>query len=285
MGATLVVMAAGMGSRFGGLKQQQAVTSDGKVLVDFSVFDAVRIGFDHVVFVIRPEMELDFKRLVGDRIAQHVRVDYAFQTSDDLPQGRKKPFGTGQAVLCAKPFVQQPFAVVNSDDYYGRHAFVDIYKHLHGAQNGRYAMVAYRLSRTLSKNGVVSRGACVVRDGYLVDVQECYNVDANGNCLCNGQPRLLPLDMPVSMNLWGMTLDFFDALQQGYDKFLSNADLNKDEFLLQSVISDLIADKKADVRVFENEDRWFGVTYKDDLAEVQSQIEKLIRDGFYDGIW
>ena len=285
MSATLVVMAAGMGSRFGGLKQAQSITSDGKALVDFSVFDAKRAGFDKFVFIIRRDTEQDFRTLVGNRIAEHADVRYVFQPTDCLPQGRKKPFGTGHAVLCCKDVVDGPFVIINADDYYGVHAFDEIYKHLQTAKHGQYAMTAYSLGQTLSDNGTVTRGVCEINNGYLTNVTECYKISADGQGELNGEQTLLPMNTPVSMNLWGLTTDIFAHLEEKYKQFLQNADLQKDEFLIPTVISEILNEGNATVKVFRNEDKWHGITYREDLPDVQNAIAKLIADGSYNGIW
>ena len=230
MKTTLVVMAAGMGSRFGGLKQAEPITPDGKCILDFSVYDAVKAGFDKTVFIIREDMEADFKRLVGDRIAGRTDVEYVLQDMKDLPEGRTKPFGTAHAILCCADVVKEPFASINADDYYGHNAFLDIQKHLANAKNGEYAMTAYHLGNTLSKNGTVSRGICETKDGYLEKVTEVTKIAPDGSYEQDGKKVVLPADTPVSMNLWGLTPDIFDILKEEYKKFLSSANLMKDEF-------------------------------------------------------
>ncbi len=285
MSATLVVMAAGMGSRFGGLKQAESITPDGKALVDFSVFDAAKSGFTKFVFIIRKDMEEDFKRLVGDRIAANVAVKYVFQPTDCLPEGRKKPFGTAHAVLCCKDVVNEPFVIINADDYYGCHAFKEIYNHLQTAKCGQYAMTAYSLGQTVSANGTVTRGVCEIKDGYLAHVTECYGITADGKGNLNGVDVVLPKETPVSMNLWGLTTDIFEHLQAKYAQFLESADLQKDEFLIPTVISQVVESGEGTVKVFRNEDKWHGITYREDLAEVQHAIAELIAEGKYDGIW
>lgn len=285
MSATLVVMAAGMGSRFGGLKQAQSITPDGKALVDFSVYDAKRAGFDKFVFIIRRDTEHDFRTLVGNRIAEHVDVEYVFQPTDCLPEGRTKPFGTGHAVLCCRDVVDGPFVIINADDYYGVHAFDEIYKHLQTAEKGQYAMTAYSLGQTLSDNGTVTRGVCKIDNGYLTSVTECYKITANGEGELNGKQTLLSMDTPVSMNLWGLTTDIFEHLAVKYKQFLQTADLQKDEFLIPTVISEILNEGNATVKVFRNEDKWHGITYREDLPDVQDAIAKLIADGSYNGIW
>ena len=285
MSATLVVMAAGMGSRFGGLKQAQSITPDGKAIVDFSVFDAARAGFDKFVFIIRHDMEQDFRELVGNRLAAHVDMRYVFQPTDCLPEGRTKPFGTGQAVLCCRDVVDGPFVIINADDYYGVHAFDEIYRHLQSAEQGQYAMTAYSLGQTVSEHGSVTRGVCTIKDGYLADVTECYKITADGHGVLDGKDVVLPPDTPVSMNLWGLTTDIFDHLERKYKLFLAQADLQKDEFLIPTVISEILAEGKATVKVYRNEDKWHGITYRDDLPEVQQALQRLVADGAYNGIW
>lgn len=285
MSATLVVMAAGMGSRFGGLKQAQSITPDGKALVDFSVFDARRVGFDKFVFIIRRDMEADFRRLVGDRIAKHVDVNYVFQPTDCLPQGRTKPFGTGHAVLCCKDAVKTPFVVVNADDYYGKHAFDGVYKHLLTAKNGEYAMTAYKLGQTLSANGTVTRGICDIDGEYMRGVTECYDITAGCVGNLNGKTTTIDKDAPISMNLWALTTDVFDRLEEQFADFKTEANLTKDEFLLPTVINKLVTSGKATVKVYRNDDKWYGITYRDDLPEVRHALSALIASGDYDGIW
>ena len=284
MKTTLVVMAAGMGSRFGGLKQAEPITPDGKCILDFSVYDAVKAGFDKTVFIIREDMEADFKRLVGDRIAGRTDVGYVLQDMKDLPEGRTKPFGTAHAILCCADVVKEPFAIINADDYYGHNAFFDIQKHLANAKNGEYAMTAYHLGNTLSKNGTVSRGICETKDGYLEKVTEVTKIAPDGSYEQDGKKVVLPADTPVSMNLWGLTPDIFDILKEEYKKFLSSANLMKDEFFIPSVISKALEEWKATVRVFRNADKWYGITYREDLGEVKEAIGGYIHDGLYEGI-
>ena len=284
MKTTLVVMAAGMGSRFGGLKQAEPITPDGKCILDFSVYDAVKAGFDKTVFIIREDMEADFKRLVGDRIAGRTDVEYVLQDMKDLPEGRTKPFGTAHAILCCADVVKEPFAIINADDYYGHNAFFDIQKHLANAKNGEYAMTAYHLGNTLSKNGTVSRGICETKDGYLEKVTEVTKIAPDGSYEQDGKKVVLPADTPVSMNLWGLTPHIFDILKEEYKKFLASANLMKDEFFIPSVISKALEEGKATVRVFRNADKWYGITYREDLGEVKEAIGGYIHDGLYEGI-
>ncbi len=282
METTLVVMAAGMGSRFGGLKQAEPVTEDGRGILDFSVYDAKKAGFSKVVFIIREDMAQDFYDLVGKRIEKTIAVDYVMQDTKCLPAGRTKPFGTAHAIYCCRDAVKEPFAIINADDYYGSNAFFEIQKHLASAKKGEYAMTAYHLGKTLSPNGTVSRGVCETENGYLKKVTEYTKINSDLTYIQNGETGRLASDTPVSMNLWGLTPDIFDILVEEYDKFLKNADLMKDEFFIPSVISGALNDGKATVKVFENADKWYGITYREDLAEVKEAIGGYIRDGLYD---
>lgn len=281
---TLVVMAAGMGSRFGGLKQAEPITSDGKCILDFSVYDAKKAGFNKIVFIIRRDMEDDFRRLVGDRIEKTIDVEYVFQNTDLLPTGRTKPFGTAHAILCCKDAVNTPFAIINADDYYGSNAFFDIHDHLSNAKNGEYAMTAYHLGNTLSKNGTVSRGVCQTENGLLKKVTEVTKIASDGSCIWNGEQTVLPPQTPVSMNLWGLTPDIFGHIEREFEQFLKNADLMKDEFYIPVVISNAVNAGNATVKVYENSDKWYGITYREDLAEIKEAIKGYINDGLYKGI-
>ena len=284
MKTTLVVMAAGMGSRFGGLKQAEPVTADGKGILDFSVYDAKKAGFSKVVFILREDMADDFRRLIGDRISKSIEVEYVMQDTACLPEGRTKPFGTGHAILCCRDKVHEPFAIINADDYYGSNAFYDMHKHLSCAKSGEYAMVAYELGNTLSKNGTVSRGVCEIKDERLVRLNEVTKISPEGTYEENGVTVRLPMDTLVSMNLWGLTPDIFDILEVEYKKFLDTANLLKDEFYIPLVVSDAVRDGKATVQVYHNADRWYGITYREDLPEVKDAIGGYIRDGLYEGI-
>lgn len=281
MNTTLVVMAAGMGSRFGGLKQAEPVTDDGKGILDFSVHDAKAAGFEKAVFIVREDMKEDFKQLIGDRIAKTIDVEYVLQDMKDLPAGRTKPFGTGHAILCCKDVVKEPFAIINADDYYGHNAFFEIRKHLAAAKKGEYAMTVYLLENTLSKNGTVSRGVCETENGYLKKVTEITKIAPDGSIEKEGERIVLPGDTPVSMNLWGLTPDIFDVLEEEYSKFLAEANLMKDEFFIPSVISKAVDTGRATVRVFRNADKWYGITYREDLQEVKEAIGGYIHDGMY----
>lgn len=281
---TLVVMAAGMGSRFGGMKQISPVGPNGEILLDFSVYDAVKAGFTKVVFIIREENEADFRRVIGDRISERIAVEYVYQDMSILPQGRKKPFGTGHAVLCCMGRVNEPFAVINADDYYGKEAFRQIYEHLKNARGMDFSMVAFDLKNTLTDNGTVSRGVCDVNGDRLVSITERTKIK-NMSYTDDGERWItLPDDTVVSMNFWGFTPEFFPALKADFEHFLATADLQKDEFYLPFAVDKLLQSGAASVKVLYSHDKWYGMTYREDIAAVRSALTAKINDGEYDGI-
>lgn len=287
--ATLVIMAAGMGSRFGGLKQAEPVGKNGQAIVDYSVYDAIEAGFDKVVFIIKKAIEDDFKELVGRRIEKMVKVEYVFQENDRLPEGytcpsdRVKPWGTGHAILCCKGVVNEPFAVINADDYYGKSCFKTVYEELK-KQTGEYAMVGFRLKNTVTENGTVSRGICEVKDGWLEKVTEYTKIDAegkfyndDGECMGNLDPNGL-----VSMNLWGFVPDIFDYLEEDFKKFLDEKiNVPKSEFFIPFEVDRLVSDGIKKVRVLSSSDRWYGVTYREDKQSVVDAIAKMTAEGLY----
>lgn len=288
---TLIVMAAGMGSRFGGLKQMEPIGPGGEALLDFSVYDAKRAGFTKVVFVIKHAIEKEFKEIVGSRIEKKIKVEYVFQEIDDLPNGlvppaeRQKPWGTTQAILCCRNVVKEPFAVVNADDYYGRSAFDKIAAFLK-EDNGDYAMVGFKLINTLTDNGHVSRGVCEVEDGELkgiverTKIQDCKYTEDDGETWTDLSPDTL-----VSMNLWGFKPDFFDYLDRDFKEFLAEKiNIPKSECLLPGTVANIIKRKDKKVKVLVADDRWYGVTYKEDKPKVVAAIGKMVEDGLYDGI-
>ncbi len=285
---TLVVMAAGMGSRFGGLKQMEPVGPNGEVILDFSAYDAIKAGFTKIVFVIKHEIEEDFKAIVGNHIAEKVKVEYAFQEVDDLPGGyvcpadRTKPWGTAQAILTCKGIVNEPFAVVNADDYYGRTAFEKIAKVLKD-DNNDYAMVGFRLSNTLTENGYVSRGICEIENGLLTSVTERTKIVDCKFTEDDGQTwEELSPDVVVSMNLWGFRPDLFDYIEEGFKAFLAEKlNVPKAEYYLPTVVSQLIAKGEKAVRVLVAEDKWYGVTYKEDKQNVVDALTAMVNDGLY----
>ena len=288
---TLVVMAAGMGSRFGGLKQIEPIGPNGEVLLDFSVYDAVKAGFTKVVFVIKHAIEKDFKEMVGKRIANRVKVEYVFQETDKLPDGytcpkdREKPWGTAHAILCCKDAVKEPFAVVNADDYYGRSAFQQMADFLN-TDSPDYAMVGFRLANTLTENGYVSRGVCEIENGVLKTVTErtkivdCKFTEDDGATWTE-----LPIDTVVSMNLWGFRPDVFGYIETGFKKFLDEKiNVPKSEYYLPSVVSERIEKGEKQVRVLIAEEKWYGVTYKEDKQVVVDAITKMMNNGLYEGL-
>jgi NDP-sugar pyrophosphorylase family protein len=293
---TLVILAAGMGSRYGGLKQIDPVTSEGEFIIDFSVYDAIVSGFDRVVFVIKRENLDIFRETIGKRFENKIKVEYAFQELDALPEGfsvpegRVKPWGTAHALLAAKNVVDDPFMVINADDFYGRSAYRLLAEHLSAPKTeGRpcYAMVGYILENTLTENGTVARGICEVDDnGMLVEVTERTAIRPAGDvalCSVDGEDLEIPLRATASMNCWGFTPDIFENIEKRFTTFLSekHADELKCEFYLPFAVCEMLKDGECDVRVYRSEDSWYGVTYKDDKAFVTESIEALKKNGAY----
>ena len=288
--ATLVVMAAGMGSRFGGLKQMEPISADGRVLLDFSVYDAKKAGFTKIVFVIKEAIAEDFINIVGKRIEKMIDVEYVYQELYKLPEGftcpetREKPWGTAHAILCCKDAVNEPFAVVNADDYYGRGAFEKIYNELINNEDD-YCMAGFRLKNTLTENGTVARGVCVVKDDCLESVtertkinNECQFTEDDGETWTQLAPDTL-----VSMNLWGFRPDIFAYIEKGFTEFLKdNINEPKKEYYLPLVVTELIETGTKKVKVLTAEDKWYGVTYKEDKPGVVAAIEDMIAKGYYD---
>lgn len=281
MSVTLVVMAAGMGSRFGGLKQMEPICDD-KVILDFSVYDAKRAGFDKVVFIIREDIADDFKSIVGARIEKMIDVDYVIQDMSVVPDGRGKPLGTAHAVLCCRDAVKEPFAIINADDYYGRNAFVEIKEFLETAGENEAAVVAYDLEKTLSDNGSVARGVCQIENGMLTEIIEHKKIKDFKYETEDGEFGELDRNSKVSMNLFGFTPHFFDVLQKGYEDFMANADLLKDEYLIPIYVGELLKKNEISVKVLSNKDKWYGITYREDLPEIKEALSKMVADGLYD---
>lgn len=294
----LLIMAAGMGSRYGGLKQMDPVGPSGEVILDYSIFDARRAGFKRVIFLIKHEIEADFKRLVGSHIEPHMEVRYAFQQVEKIPapftvpQGRVKPWGTGHAVLCCKEFIDAPFVVINADDYYGVDAFqtaYDVLTSLRDDEKQRFMMVGYQLPNTLTENGHVSRGVCETdAEGNLISVTERTHIikSSDGPLYTEDGAtyHLLPDTALVSMNMWGFTPSFVDALEAGFPAFLEKAVKEnplKGEYFLPSVVSDLLAKDQAAVQVLPSRDRWYGVTYQEDKPVVKAALRAMGESGLY----
>lgn len=281
MDTTLVVMAAGMGSRFGGLKQIAPMGTNGEIILDFSVYDAMKAGFNKTVFIIKKEIEHDFREAISKRIEKITDVEYVFQELDSslpkgfsVPLGRVKPWGTAHAVLCAKNAVKTPFAVINADDYYGRKAFEIVHD---GLQNGEeICMAGFRLGNTLTENGTVSRGVCEVKDGLLKSVTEHTALDKN----CS-----FDMNTIVSMNMWGFDRGIFDEIEDRFESFLLNInDPQKTEFFLPTVVNDLIVERNQRVKVSVTDEKWYGVTYKQDAELVKNALTDLIKEGYYNGM-
>ena len=291
---TLVILAAGMGSRYGGLKQIDPITENGEFIIDFSVYDAIQNGFDKVVFVIKEENLADFRETIGRRFESRIQVEYVFQQLNDLPEGfsvpegRTKPWGTGHALLAARHAVHEPFAVINADDFYGNSAYQLLSKHFSlDRSSNEFCMVGYVLKNTLTENGTVSRGICKVgEDGFLQDVVERTAIRPNGDCAVfeeNGVESELSLDAIASMNCWGFTPDIFDGILNGFCDFLQNLDSNpmKCEFYLPFAVKQLMVDGKCSVKVYSSEDAWYGVTYHEDKEYVKASLLSLRQDGRY----
>ena len=296
----LVIMAAGIGSRFGGgIKQLEPVGPGGEIIMDYSIHDALEAGFDRIVFVIRHDLEKDFREVIGDRIEKIAPVSYAFQELDDIPSGftvpqdRKKPWGTGQAVLSVRDIVNEPFLVINADDYYGKEVFQKIHDYMTGDMDENapvydICMGGFILANTLSDNGGVTRGVCEVgEDEILRAVRETYNIIKTADGLTasdkEGNPVTVREDQHVSMNMWGLMPAFIKELERGFPEFLSGlkeGDL-KSEYLLPTIIDQMIKDGRARVKVLETRDHWFGVTYKEDKEGVAESIRALISQGVY----
>ena len=284
---TLLVMAAGMGSRYGGLKQLDEVGPSGETIIDYSVYDAIAAGFTKVVFIIRRDFEQEFKSKITNKFSDKIQVEFAFQDIDDLPngfsypEGREKPWGTGQAILSAAKLIDGPFNAINADDYYGRESFQTI-ADFYARGSNVFTLVAFRLENTLSIFGSVTRGLCEVKNDRLTTVIETDNLQKTNSGIASDRDIDLNGSEPVSMNMWGFTPIIFDYLQEMFVDFLAiRGDELKSEFLIPSVINDLIQSGKESVHVLYSNAPWFGVTYKEDKPYVVDQIQKLINDDFY----
>ena len=295
----LVVMAAVMGSRYGGLKQIDPVDEYGNIIMDFSIYDAVEAGFEKVVFIIKKAIEKEFMEHIGKRMEKHVQVEYVFQELDkipagfQIPEGRVKPWGTGHAILCCKDVVDGPFAVVNADDYYGKSAFKEIYNQLVAKADDdkyQYTMVGYQLYNTLTENGHVARGVCVTdEEGHLIKINERTHIEKHdgGTAYTEDDGKswtMLPEGSIVSMNMWGFSNSILKELKERFTSFLNDAIENnpmKGEYFLPFVVDELLQEKKATVKVLKSEDKWYGVTYKEDKPMVMTAIQNLKDQGLY----
>ena len=277
MNTELLIMAAGMGSRFGGLKQIEPIGPNGEIILDFSIYDAVEAGFNKAIFIIKKEIEKEFRQVVGKRIEKMIDVEYAFQEIDKLPGGyevpsdRVKPWGTAHAVLCARDVVKSPFAVINADDFYGKSSYKIIHDEL--IQSNGMCMVGYELGNTITENGTVSRGVCELENGYLKSVTEHTALDKNSG---------IPLDSIVSMNMWGLDPDIFPFMENEFKLFLNEKiNVPKSECYLPSVISKRIEKENMPVKVLKTAEKWYGVTYREDMDSVREAMSKFISEGLY----
>lgn len=273
----LLIMAAGMGSRFGGLKQIEPLGPSGEIILDFSAYDAKKAGFDRAVIVIKKAIEKEFREACGKRIEKIMDVEYVFQKLDKLPEGysvpegRVKPWGTGHAVLCARDAITSPFAVINADDFYGQQAYKLIHDYL--ANNEGMCMVGYTLGNTLTENGTVARGVCEVENGILQSVTEHTSIDRNSG---------IPLNSVVSMNMWGFDTEIFPFLEKNFELFLKeNYDNLKAEFFLPNAVTNRINEQEKTVTVLETDEKWYGVTYREDTVSVKNAMTKFINMGMY----
>ncbi len=295
MKPTLVIMAAGMGSRYGGLKQIDPVGPSGEIVLDYSVYDAVRAGFGKVVFVIRPDIEADFKEAIGTKFEGQIDVEYVFQTLEKIPENfpipgnRTKPWGTGQAVLTAKEAVNEPFAVINADDFYGRETFEVISKKLAATDvnSTDFSMVGFYIKNTLSTNGSVARGYCDVQDGRLATVTEYFEIERGDDGVIRHSAGEMDDEDMVSMNTWGFTPRLFDFLERGFAEFLEREGKElKSEYLLPELVDSLIRNGEATVDVLPSNEKWMGVTYTGDKPPVKSGIRALVSRKIYpDNLW
>ena len=283
----LVIMAAGMGSRYGGLKQIDPVDAKGRIIMDFSIFDAKRAGFEKVIFIIKKEQEDLFREAVGDRVSEYMEVSYAYQEINNIPagfqvpEGRVKPWGTAHAVYSCKDMIDGPFAVINADDYYGREAFQLIYDYLNSHEDDdkfRYTMVGYKLCNTVTENGYVSRGVCEMNEaGELIGIRERTRIEHHENGIAFTEDD-------GAMNMWGFSKSILDEIEKGFPAFLEKGlkeNPMKCEYYLPGVVSDLLGENRATVAVLKSADKWYGVTYKEDKPVVMEAIRKMEEEGLY----
>lgn len=295
MKPTLFVLAAGMGSRYGGLKQLDGLGPNGETIMDYSIYDAIKAGFGKIVFVIRASFEKDFKAVVIDKFKDQIETDIVFQEISNVPEGsifnpeREKPWGTNHAVLMGKDAINEPFAVINADDFYGQESFAilaDFLRSVEGKKN-EYCMIGYRVGNTLSESGAVSRGVCVVDENqHLMNVVERTHIEEKGGTIIyldeNGEEVALQSNTPVSMNMWGFTPDYFDYSLEYFKEFLAeNGQKLKSEFYIPLAVNNLIVEKKATCKVLDTPSKWFGVTYAEDRPQVVLKINELVRKGVY----
>ena len=300
MKPVLLVMAAGLGSRYGGLKQLDKIGPNGEIILELSSYDAIKAGFEKIIFILRTEIVEDFKELIGNKLSQFAEIEYVIQDINNMPEGfniptgRVKPWGTGHAILCAKDIVKSPFLVINADDYYGQESFKLMYDYLStNTEENHHAMVGYKLKNTLSENGHVARGICTVEDGELKEIVERTKIIKIGESAfyTEDEKEWIELDYNsiVSMNMWGFMNSIFEITEEGFKNFLQN-NLNnnplKAEYFIPLVVSDLINSGKGKVKVINSKDKWYGVTYQEDKALVKEAIERMIdEDKYKKNLW
>lgn len=295
MKPVLLVMAAGLGSRYGGLKQLDKIGPNGEIILELSSYDAIKAGFEKIIFILRAEIVEEFKELIGNKLSQFAEIEYVIQDMNNIPEGfnipvgRMKPWGTGHAILCAKDIVKSPFLVINADDYYGQESFKLMYDYLsRNTEENHHAMVGYKLKNTLSENGYVARGICTVEDGELKEIIERTKIIKRDESAfyTENEKEWIELDYNsiVSMNMWGFMNSIFELIEKGFKNFLKN-NLNNDplkaEYFIPLVVSDLINSGKGKVKVINSKDKWYGVTYQEDKDLVKEAIEKMIDEGKY----
>ena len=298
MNTTIIIMAAGIGSRFGtGIKQLAKMAPNGEIIMDFSIYDAKAAGFTKVVFVIRKAIEAEFKEVIGNRLSKVMPVEYVYQELENLPDGyevpagRVKPWGTGQAILACKSVVKEPFVIINADDYYGKEAFIKLHDFLISENENKekmnLAMAGFSLKNTLSENGTVTRGVCVAdENGYLEKVIETTGIQiVDGKIQCDNAEvsKWITLDTMVSMNMWAGYPDFLKYIDEGFTRFLDTLGENpeKKEYLLPNIVAELLEKNLASVKVLNTSDRWIGITYKEDIEPAQEKFHLMIEDGTY----
>ena len=292
---TLVIMAAGMGSRFGGLKQIEAVGPNGEFIIDYSIYDAIKAGFKKVVFIIKEENYEIFKETIGKRISNHIKVEYVFQNNNNvpvsIPNERVKPLGTAHAILCCKDVVHENFAIINADDFYGRDSYLKVKDFISNNKNdNEFTLIGYNAIDTITNNGSVKRGVCNVKDNYLVNLNESVinleNGKLNGKTLVDNKDIEVNNDTTVSMNMFGFTPKLFELLENDFKNFLNNNDLITAEYLIPDEVNKYLRNGIVNVKVIKTTSKWYGITYKEDLQLIKDEIKKLISDGVYpENLW
>lgn len=287
---TLVIMAAGIGSRYGGLKQIESVGPSGEFIIDYSVYDAIKVGFKKVIFIIKEENYEIFKSTIGKRIENHIEVEYVFQNNDNvpvsIPKERTKPLGTAQAILCCKDIIKENFAIINADDFYGRDAFFKVKEFISNVKNDNdFALIGYNVLDTITDNGSVKRGVCNIKDDYLVSLDESIISKDNHKLSCktlaDNKDIKINNDTIVSMNMFGFTPKVLELFNENFKEFFDNNDLMTSEYLVPVEINNYLKKKLINVKVIKTTSKWYGITYKEDLNILKDEINKLINNGVY----